>query len=90
VHGHTFAPLGPCLVTRDEIPNPDKLGIRTILNGQAVQDWNTDDMIFDVPAIIEFLSGSTTVWLTPGDTVSIKIDGIGALANPVVQEKPRA
>lgn len=106
----TFAPLGPCLVTREEIPVPNKLGIRTILNGTVVQDWNTDDMIFDVPAIIEFLSGSTTllpgtviltgtphgvgmaskppVWLKPGDTVSIEIEGIGTLTNPVVLENP--
>jgi 2-keto-4-pentenoate hydratase/2-oxohepta-3-ene-1,7-dioic acid hydratase in catechol pathway len=104
----TFAPLGPCLVTSDEIPNPNALGIRTLLNGEAVQDWNTNDMIFDVPAIIEFLSGSTTLlpgsviltgtphgvgmastpprWLKPGDTVSIEIDGIGKLTNPVIQE----
>jgi 2-keto-4-pentenoate hydratase/2-oxohepta-3-ene-1,7-dioic acid hydratase in catechol pathway len=101
------APL-QCLVTPDEIPNPNALGIRTILNGEAVQDWNTNDMIFDVPAIIEFLSGSTTLlpgsviltgtphgvgmasnppcWLKPGDTVSIEIDGIGRLTNPVIQE----
>jgi 2-keto-4-pentenoate hydratase/2-oxohepta-3-ene-1,7-dioic acid hydratase in catechol pathway len=104
----TFAPLGPCLVTRDEIPNPNALGIRTILNGEAVQDWNTNDMIFDVPTLIEFLSGSTTLlpgtviltgtphgvgmaaqpprWLKAGDTVTIEIDGIGALTNPVAEE----
>ncbi|MCA9112559.1 MAG: fumarylacetoacetate hydrolase family protein, partial [Planctomycetaceae bacterium] len=55
----TFCPLGPCLVTADEIPNPNDLGIRTVLNGQTMQDWNTNDMIFDVPTLIEFLSGST-------------------------------
>jgi len=104
----TFAPLGPCLVTPDEIANPNALGIRTILNGEAVQDWNTNDMIFDVPALIEFLSGSTTLlpgtviltgtphgvgmarrprlYLKPGDTVTVEIDGIGALTNPVVEE----
>ena len=47
------------LVTRDEIPNPNALGIKTVLNGEVMQDWNTDDMIFDVPTLIEFLSGST-------------------------------
>lgn len=56
----TFAPLGPCLVTSDEIPNPNNLKIATILNGERVQDWNTDDMIFDVPTLIAYLSGSTT------------------------------
>ena len=39
----TFAPLGPALVLRDEIPNPNALGIRTILNGQTMQDWNTQE-----------------------------------------------
>jgi 2-keto-4-pentenoate hydratase/2-oxohepta-3-ene-1,7-dioic acid hydratase in catechol pathway len=105
----TFAPLGPCLVTADEIPNPNALAIRTVLNGEKVQDWNTSDMIFDVPALIEFLSGSTTLWpgtviltgtphgvgmaakpprwLKAGDSVTIEIDGIGSLTNPVVDEK---
>ena len=63
----TFSPLGPCLVTRDEIPNPNSLKIRTVLNDQIMQDWNTNDMIFDVPTLIEFLSGSTT--LLPGTVI---------------------
>lgn len=106
----TFCPLGPVLVTRDEIPNPNALRIRTLLNGQTMQDWSTDDMIFDVPAIIEFLSASKTllpgtviltgtphgvgfartppVWLQAGDSVTVEIEGIGALTNPVVNEKP--
>jgi 2-keto-4-pentenoate hydratase/2-oxohepta-3-ene-1,7-dioic acid hydratase in catechol pathway len=104
----TFAPLGPCLVLRDEIPDPAELKIRTILNGEVMQDWNTGDMIFSVPKLIAFLSGSTTllpgtviltgtphgvgmarkppVWLKPGDTVTIEIDRIGALTNPVIAE----
>ena len=104
----TFAPLGPCLVTTDEITNPHTLKIRTVLNGEVVQDWNTDDMIFDIPALIEFLSGSTTLlpgtviltgtphgvgmaakpprWLQPGDSVSIEIENIGTLTNPVEEE----
>lgn len=105
----TFCPLGPVLVTRDEIPNPNALRIRTLLNGEPMQDWNTRDMIFDVPALIEFLSASKTllpgtviltgtphgvgfarkppVWLKAGDTVSIEIEKIGTLTNPVVNEK---
>ncbi|WP_438483198.1 fumarylacetoacetate hydrolase family protein [Oleiharenicola lentus] len=106
----TFAPLGPCLVTADEIPNPNTLRISTVLNGERVQDSNTSDMIFDVPAIIEFLSGSTTLvpgtviltgtpqgvgmaakptprWLKSGDSVTIEIEKIGALANPVINER---
>lgn len=105
----TFAPLGPCLVTRDEIPDPNALRIRTILNGEVMQDASTNDMIFDVPRLIEFLSGSTTLrpgtviltgtpsgvgsarkpplFLKPGDSVSIEIEGIGTLTNPVEEEK---
>lgn len=104
----TFCPLGPVLVTPDEIPNPNKLSIKTILNGNVMQDWNTNDMIFDVPTLIEFLSGSTRlvpgtviltgtphgvggarkppVYLQHGDTVSIEIEGIGTLTNPVLDE----
>jgi 2-keto-4-pentenoate hydratase/2-oxohepta-3-ene-1,7-dioic acid hydratase in catechol pathway len=104
----TFGPLGPCLVTRDEIPNPNALKIRTIINGETLQDWNTSDMIFDVPTLIEFLSGSTTLlpgtviltgtphgvgmarnparWLKPGDSVTIDIEKIGSLTNPVIVE----
>lgn len=104
----TFSPLGPCLVTIDDIPDPQTLGIRTILNGDFVQDWNTNDMIFGVAEIIEFLSASTTLppgtviftgtphgvgmaakpprWLKPGDIVTIEIDKIGQLTNPVVLE----
>jgi 2-keto-4-pentenoate hydratase/2-oxohepta-3-ene-1,7-dioic acid hydratase in catechol pathway len=104
----TFAPLGPCLVLKDEIPDPAALKIRTVLNGQVMQDWHCSDFIFDVPAIISFLSGSTTllpgtviltgtphgvgfarkppVFLQPGDSVTIEIDRIGALTNPVIAE----
>ena len=104
----TFSPLGPVLVTPDEIPNPNELKIRTVLNDQVMQDWNTNDMIFDVPTLIEFLSGSTTLlpgtviltgtphgvgmaqkpprWLKPGDSVSIEIEKVGTLTNPVTEE----
>ena len=57
----TFCPLGPALVTTDEIRNPNTLRIRTVVNGETLQDWNTSDMIFDVQALISFLSGSTTL-----------------------------
>jgi 2-keto-4-pentenoate hydratase/2-oxohepta-3-ene-1,7-dioic acid hydratase in catechol pathway len=105
----TFGPLGPCLVTPDEIPAPNRLRIRTLLNDETVQDSNTRDMIFDVPALIEFLSGSTTLLagtviltgtpqgigmarkpprlLQAGDRVTVEIEGIGALTNPVVNER---
>jgi 2-keto-4-pentenoate hydratase/2-oxohepta-3-ene-1,7-dioic acid hydratase in catechol pathway len=57
----TFAPLGPAIVTKDEIPNPNALRIATRVNGELRQNSNTSDMIFDVPTLIEFLSGSTTL-----------------------------
>ena len=104
----TFAPLGPCLVTADEIPNPNALRIQTRINGETLQDANTSDMIFDVPTLIEFLSGSTTLlagtviltgtphgvgvartpprYLAAGDEVSIEIERIGVLTNPVGEE----
>jgi 2-keto-4-pentenoate hydratase/2-oxohepta-3-ene-1,7-dioic acid hydratase in catechol pathway len=79
----TFCPLGPVLVTRDEIPNPNNLKIRTILNGQAMQDWNTNDMVFDVPALIEFLSGSKT--LLPGTVILTGTPhGVGFARKPPV------
>jgi 2-keto-4-pentenoate hydratase/2-oxohepta-3-ene-1,7-dioic acid hydratase in catechol pathway len=105
----TFMPLGPCLVTPETIPNPAGLRIRTILNGETMQDWKTDDLIFDIPTLISFLSGSTTleagtvistgtphgvgmarkppVWLKAGDEVTVEIEKIGKLTNPVVLEK---
>lgn len=79
----TFCPLGPCLVTADEIPHPNALAIKTVLNGQVVQDWNTNDMIFDVPALIEFLSGSTT--LLPGMVILTGTPhGVGMARKPPV------
>lgn len=57
----TFAPLGPWLVTPDEIPDPNTLGIATRVNGEVLQDSSTADMIFDIPALLEFLSGDTTL-----------------------------
>jgi 2-keto-4-pentenoate hydratase/2-oxohepta-3-ene-1,7-dioic acid hydratase in catechol pathway len=84
------------------------LQIKTILNGQVMQDWNTRHMIFDVPALIEFLSGSTTllpstviltvtphgvggarkppVFLKEGDSITIEIEKIGSLTNPIRNE----
>ena len=79
----TFCPCGPWIVTRDEIPNPNALPIRTRLNGQTMQESNTSDMIFDVPALIEFLSGSTT--LLPGTVILTGTpEGVGMARNPPV------
>ena len=105
----TFCPVGPCLTTADEITDPSKLTLRTYLNDEKVQESKTDDLIFDVPALISFLSGSTTLlpgtliltgtpsgvgeardpkrFLVPGDEVTVEIEGIGLLTNPVVEEE---
>lgn len=77
----TFAPLGPCLVTRDSIADPAGLRIQTQVNGRTMQDANTRDMIHDVPAIIEFLSQSTTLF--PGTVIFTGTPaGVGMAQNP--------
>lgn len=104
----TFAPIGPCLVTRESLPNPNALRLQTLVGGEVLQDWTTSDMIFDVPTLVSFLSQSTTLlpgtliftgtpqgvgmgrkpprWLRAGEEVSIVIEGIGTLTNPVREE----
>jgi 2-keto-4-pentenoate hydratase/2-oxohepta-3-ene-1,7-dioic acid hydratase in catechol pathway len=105
----TFAPLGPCIVTRDEIPDPQNLALKSIVNGDVRQCSSTADHIFSVKDLIVFLSGSTTlpagtaiftgtpsgagfamtppVFLQAGDVVTISIDHIGELTNPVALEQ---
>lgn len=83
----TFAPLGPVLVTADEIPNPNALGIRSELNGIAMQYSNTGDMIFDVPTLISFLSQDTT--LQPGTVILTGTpEGIGWARAPKIVLRP--
>jgi 2-keto-4-pentenoate hydratase/2-oxohepta-3-ene-1,7-dioic acid hydratase in catechol pathway len=57
----TFAPLGPVLLTKEEISDPSRLRIQTRVNGETRQDSSTSNLIFDIPTLIEFLSGSTTL-----------------------------
>ena len=64
----TFAPLGPWMVTPDEIPNPHQLRLWLSLNGKMMQDGNTDDLIFNIPQLISYLSQFMT--LLPGDVIS--------------------
>src|SRR5690606_28906642 len=64
----TFGPVGPWLVTKDEIPDPQKLDIWLELNGERMQSGTTADMIFDVPALVSSLSGYMT--LEPGDIIT--------------------
>ncbi len=104
----TFCPLGPYIVTRDEIPDPDNLRIRAILNRKILQDSHTSDMIFDIRTIISDLSRSMTllpgtviltgtpegvgftrqppVFLKEGDIITVSIEQIGELINPVKME----
>jgi len=104
----TFMPLGPFVVTRDEVPDPQSLSIRATLNGEVVQDGTTSKMIFSVAELVAFLSTGMTLvpgdviitgtppgvgmardpqlWMKPGDEVSIEIEGLGTLTNPVEAE----
>lgn len=105
----TFAPLGPALVTTDEIGDAGDLRITTTIGGEVLQDSRTSDMIFSVAKLVEFLSASVTLapgtvilsgtpqgvgfartpprWLKAGDEVTVEIEGIGKLTNPVVEEE---
>ncbi len=82
----TFCPLGPELVTADEIPDPQTLRLRCILNNEVMQDSNTSDMIFSVAELIEFLSESTT--LLPGTVILTGTpSGVGFVREPPVYLK---
>jgi 2-keto-4-pentenoate hydratase/2-oxohepta-3-ene-1,7-dioic acid hydratase in catechol pathway len=79
----TFCPLGPVLVTADEIPDPQTLSIKTELNGQIMQDHTTGDMIFSVAQLIAFLSQDTT--LLPGTVILTGTpQGVGFARKPPV------
>jgi len=104
----TFAPMGPCLVTPDEIPDPQNLKLTATVNDELRQSSSTSNHIFSVRDLIVFLSGSTIlpagtaiftgtpsgagmardpqIFLQEGDRVTIEIERIGKLTNPVVKE----
>lgn len=83
----TFAPIGPAIVTLDEIPTPHALPIRLRLNGNVMQDSNTDQFVFEIPALVEFLS--TTMTLEPGDVVFTGTPpGVGFARQPPVFLQP--
>jgi 2-keto-4-pentenoate hydratase/2-oxohepta-3-ene-1,7-dioic acid hydratase in catechol pathway len=101
----TFCPVGPRLVPRDEIPDPQALGIRAILNGEIVQESTTANMVFGVAEVIAYVTRTVTLepgdliatgtpagvgafrkpplFMQPGDEITIEIDGLGSLTNPV-------
>ena len=102
----TFCPLGPWIVTADEIPDPQTLPIRCRVNGETLQEANTAEMIFGVAHLVSYFSRMITlepgdviasgtpagvgmarnpqVFMKNGDVVTVEIDGIGALTNPVI------
>jgi 2-keto-4-pentenoate hydratase/2-oxohepta-3-ene-1,7-dioic acid hydratase in catechol pathway len=104
----TFCPIGPAIVTADEIGDPHNLDISLTIDGVVHQSSNTRELIFKIPELIEHLSSITPLlpgdivstgtpygvglgrtpkrWLRPGETVSITVEGLGSLTNPVVAE----
>jgi 2-keto-4-pentenoate hydratase/2-oxohepta-3-ene-1,7-dioic acid hydratase in catechol pathway len=100
-----FCPMGPCVVTADEVPDVTKLRLETRVNGEVRQSAAVSDLIFDIPTLIETISAVMTLepgdliatgtpvgvgigfkppkYLKAGDTVSITIEPIGTLTNPV-------
>ncbi|MEX0759423.1 MAG: fumarylacetoacetate hydrolase family protein [Tistlia sp.] len=78
-----FCPMGPWLVTADELPDPGHLQVRCRVNGELMQEGNTDDMIFPVPAILSYVSRYMT--LEPGDVIATGTpEGVGAFRKPPV------
>jgi 2-keto-4-pentenoate hydratase/2-oxohepta-3-ene-1,7-dioic acid hydratase in catechol pathway len=79
----TFCPLGPYLVTRDEIPDPHALAIRCTVNETVLQDSNTKEMIFRIPYLIAYISRAFT--LLPGDIITTGTpDGVGVFRSPKI------
>ena len=97
----TFGPVGPRIVSREELGDPQDLAIRCRLNGRVVQESRTSRMIFSIPRILAFISRNLTLEagdlvstgtpsgvgaLRHGDEVEVEIEGIGVLRNPVLDE----
>jgi len=79
----TFCPMGPCLATKEEIPDPANVKIQTRLNGQVMQDANTDDLVFSVVKLIEYYSQFYR--FMPGDCITTgSPSGVGFGRNPKV------
>lgn len=104
----TFCPLGPAIVTADEIADPHALQISLSIDGEQLQNSNTRELVFKIPELIEYLSSITPLlsgdivstgtppgvglgripkrWLKPGETVTVTVEGLGSLTNPVESE----
>jgi 2-keto-4-pentenoate hydratase/2-oxohepta-3-ene-1,7-dioic acid hydratase in catechol pathway len=105
----TFCPLGPAIITADEISDPHALDISLSIDGEVLQHSNTRELVFRIPELIEYLSSITPLlpgdivstgtppgvglgrnpkrWLKPGETVTVTVEGLGSLTNPVVAEQ---
>ena len=105
----TFCPMGPAIVTADEIADPHNLAIGLSIDGEVLQNSRTDQLVFGVPVLIEYLSSIAPLlpgdivstgtpsgvgmgrkpprWLKPGDSVTVTVEGLGSLTNPVVAEE---
>ena len=104
----TFCPMGPAIVTADEIADPHELNISLSIGGETLQDSNTRELVFRIPELIEYISSITPLlpgdiistgtpsgvgmgrtpkrWLQAGETVTVTVQGLGSLANPVEAE----
>jgi 2-keto-4-pentenoate hydratase/2-oxohepta-3-ene-1,7-dioic acid hydratase in catechol pathway len=83
----TFSPVGPSITTADEVPDPHALDIELTVNGEILQKANTRDLIFKIPALIEYLSSTTP--LEAGDIISTGTpEGVGLGRNPQRWLKP--
>jgi 2-keto-4-pentenoate hydratase/2-oxohepta-3-ene-1,7-dioic acid hydratase in catechol pathway len=79
----TFAPIGPVIVTKDEVEDPHKLDIKLTLNGETMQSSNTENLIFSIPFILSYLSESVT--FEPGDIIATGTPpGVGMGRKPQV------
>ena len=105
----TFCPLGPCIVTADELGDPHALGVKLTIDGEVLQNGNTRDFLFDIPAVMEYISSIVPLgpgdvistgtppgvglgrtpkrWLEDGEEMTIEIEGIGRLRNPVAAQR---
>lgn len=82
-----FAPLGPCIVTADELAEPNRVALKTRLNGRLLQNGNTSDWLFPLPRLLSFLSEIVT--LEPGDIVTTGTPaGVGLFQKPQIFMKP--
>jgi 2-keto-4-pentenoate hydratase/2-oxohepta-3-ene-1,7-dioic acid hydratase in catechol pathway len=104
----TFCPLGPAIVTADQVSDPHQLNIRLSIDEEILQNSNTRELVFGIPQLIEYISSITPLlpgdivstgtptgvglartpkrWLKPGETVTVMVEGLGSLTNPVVAE----